>query len=339
MMNDELKTRAIVGQCGGCVVRRRQGYFIPLHRSSFIVHRSSFRSFIVHRSSSRGMTLVEMLTAMMVSVMLIGTAFSTFWAATQAWDKSKRRSEMIRLMEGSAQLLTRYLRAIQPPFLQGGLAFVAINDGDEEGDYDSICFYSSANPRFPRELAYSDLCEVEFYIDTGTKTDETAQPTDEMTGEAVDQTLGNAMGSALETATGTGGLWLRIDPTPDDDLQSSGYLIELGAQITSLNFRFFDGAEWVEDWLDDTRVPVAVEFTLIITDPTDRENPMILTRLVTIPLAKAINDGAFATTGGSTTSADSGSSDSGQSGSSQSGGASSGGGTYSVSGSGGASGR
>jgi hypothetical protein len=41
-MNDELKTEAIVGQCGEGVVRRRQGFLFSLHRSAFIIHRSVF---------------------------------------------------------------------------------------------------------------------------------------------------------------------------------------------------------------------------------------------------------------------------------------------------------
>jgi hypothetical protein len=296
------------------------------------------------------MTLVEMLTAMMVSVLLIGTAFSTFWAATQAWDKAKRRSEMIRLTEGTVQIITSYLRAIQPPFLQLNPAFFAINDGDEESDYDSVCFLSSANPRFPRELDKSDLCEVEFYIDTGAETEETAQPTAEMTGEAAKQPLASASASGANTAKG--GLWMRIDPTPDDDIETGGYLVELGEQITSLNFRFFDGMEWLEDWYDETQVPIAVEFTLTVSELQGRENPMTLTRLVTIPMAKAINEGAFASSGQSTMTQSSGSGTSGASPSGTSSGGSSGstpsggsggqgssGGTQSTARSGGSSGR
>ena len=244
------------------------------------------------------MTLVEMLTAMMVSVMLIGTAFSTFWAATQAWDKAKRRTEMVRLLEGSAQVLTRHLRAIQPPFLQTNPVFLAYNDSDETGDYDAVYFLSSANPRSPRELAMSDLCEIAIYIDTGLPADETAQPTDVMTGEATDQTAATTEQTAAET--GPGGLWLRMDPTPDEDIETGGYLIELGDMATGLNFRFFDGVEWMDDWLDDTLVPEAVEFTLTVSDPMERENPMTMTRLVTIPLAKAINAGAFVPSSGTT---------------------------------------
>ena len=55
------------------------------------------------------MTLIELLTAMMVSVILLGTAFTTFWTATRSWETSKRRTEMIRMLDGAAVLLGQLL--------------------------------------------------------------------------------------------------------------------------------------------------------------------------------------------------------------------------------------
>jgi len=243
------------------------------------------------------MTLVEILMGMMVSALLVGTAFSTFWVATQSWEKSKRRAQMVRLLDGTADLIARHLRAIQPPFYQGTPAFLAIDDGDEVNDYDTVAFVSAANPRTPPELNVSNLCEVQFHIDTGTN-EGSGLATGERATEPADQAVAEpsavAAGMAGAPAEAQGGLWMRIDPTPDDDLQSGGYLIQLGEQFTSLKFRFFDGTEWVDEWYDDTQVPQAVEFTLTVSDPADRENPMSLIRLVRIPTAKAINEASQA---------------------------------------------
>lgn len=225
-----------------------------------------------YRRSAAGLTLVELLTAMMVSVLLIGTAFSTFWTATRAWEKARRRTEMIRLLEGVAGVLTRHIRAMQPPFFEENPAFVAYNDGDEEAglDYDTVIFLSAANARFPRELALADLCEIEFFIDTGSR--------------------GQADNEQVATDSNVGGLWMRIDPTPDDDVESGGYLVALGEQVVSLDFRFFDGYEWLEEWYFDNEVPEAIEFTITVSDPDGLENPMTLTRLVTVPTAATINN-------------------------------------------------
>lgn len=229
-------------------------------------------------NARRGMTLIELLTAMMVSTILIGTAFTTFWTSTQAWEKSKRRNEMIKLITQASDTIERHLRAIQAPFNSLNSAFVVLDDSDEELDYDDVSFLSSANARFPRELAFADLCEIEFYIDTG----ERGQYGDEQE----------------VTATNNGGLWMRIDATPDDDVEGGGYLICLGEQIVSFNLRFFDGYEWVEEWFSTYEVPEAIEFSLVVVDPEGLENPMSLTRLVSVPLAKTINEsstGEFAT--------------------------------------------
>jgi len=260
-------------------VQSPKSAFIVRH-SSFIIHRSSF--------SVRAMTLIEILTAMMVTSLLIGTAFSTFWVATQSWDKAKRRTEMFRLLDGTADLVTRYLRTIQPPFIEGGAAFVAYNDSDDAGDYDSIAFVCSGNPRSPSVLAMSDLCEIEFYIDAGETGEE-----GEATGAT--ETEPTARGERSETGERVNrGLWMRIDPTPDEDLESGGYLTQLSPQITSFDVQFFDGAEWTEEWLNTTAVPEAVEFSLTVTDPEGRENPMTLTRLVYLSTAVAVNDGTMA---------------------------------------------
>jgi len=222
------------------------------------------------RNRRRGFTLIELVTAMMVSVLLIGTAFSTFWTATHAWEKAKRRTEMFRLLQGAAELITRQLRAMQPPFFEENSVCFAVDDGDEEGDYDSIAFLSNANPRVPSDLDLSDLCEVEFYIDTGER--EVAE----------DETV-------IAGTPGEGGLWMRIDPTPDDDPLGGGYLVQIGGQIVSFDLRFFDGTEWLDEWYYDTEAPVAVEFTLTVADSDGLENPMTLTRLVVIPMAERIN--------------------------------------------------
>lgn len=215
------------------------------------------------------MTLIELLTAMMVSTILIGTAFATFYTATSAWEKAKRRTEMLRLLEGAAEVITRHFRAVEAPFMEINPTFIALNDGDEYGDYDDVCFLSSANARFPRELALGDLCEIEFYIETGER------------GAFEDEQM---------TAQLSPGLWMRIDPTPDDDVETGGYLVLLGEQITSFNVTFIDGQEQLDEWFYDYEAPEAVEFTLVVTDPEERENPMSLTRLVVIPKAELINE-------------------------------------------------
>jgi hypothetical protein len=230
----------------------------------------------VKRRRRAGMTLVELITAMMVSVLLIGTAFATFWSSTQAWEKAKRRTEMLRLLEGTADVIIRHLRSIEPPFMEYNSTFVAIDDSDDLASYDSMTFLSSANARFPRQLAFSDLCEIEFFLESGI--------TDEMTAEAVD---------ASDLAPG---LYMRIDPTPDDELETGGYLVPLGEIVTSFDIRYFDGYEWVEEWYFESEVPEAVEFSITVADPLERENPMTLTRLVVISNAEQINGGAYGTT-------------------------------------------
>jgi hypothetical protein len=242
-----------------------------------------------------------MLASMMVSILILGTAFSTFWVATQSWEKARRRTEMLRLLEGVSAILTRQIQSVQPPFYQANPVFIAINDTDAEGDYDGIAFLSGANPRYPKVLETSDLCEIEIYVDAGAAAEDAP-------GGA--PSTGADMSGAMEAGAATGtprqntGLWMRIDPTPDDDVESGGYLLSLAPEITSFNVQYYDGVEWLEEWYTDYEAPQAIEFTITATDPEGRENPMSLTRLVLVPNAERINNssGSTMTSGQGTTS-------------------------------------
>jgi hypothetical protein len=181
---------------------------------------------------------------------------------------------MIRMLDGAADLVAEHLRAMQAPFYSDSYCFVAINDGDELMNYDGICFLSGANARFPRELAYADLCEVEFYLETGIR--------------------GLYGTEQAVTSSAEGGLWMRIDPTPDDDVESGGYLLCLGEMIASFNCSFFDGYEWVEDWYYNYEAPEAIEFSMTVVDPDELVGPMSVTRLVSIPMAETINNASGA---------------------------------------------
>jgi hypothetical protein len=62
-----------------------------------------------------------------------------------------------------------------------------------------------------------------------------------------------------------GGLTMRIDPTPGEELDDGGETVELSPWVKSFKVLYFDGEEWVDEWLGDT-LPRAVEFHLTIAD-------------------------------------------------------------------------
>ena len=55
----------------------------------------------------------------------------------------------------------------------------------------------------------------------------------------------------------------------DGTLEEGGTTLELAEGVDGLNFRYYDGAEWVDDW--DTRIrgglPKAIEVVLLMSDP------------------------------------------------------------------------
>lgn len=202
-----------------------------------------------------GFTLIELIVGLVIATFIMGSAAIVFVTTMDNWDRGKREQRILQAAQTTADLIERYLRCATPPGRNYG-TFMGEDLSSEDVDGHRLTFLSTAEGRFPRSLARGDLSEIEFCYD----------PDEDR-------------------------LTMRIDATPDDEPTAGGYRIQLSPLVQAFRVMYFDGFEWVTEWIDSTTLPMAVEFHLIIGDPADvaadgTMRTREISRLVWLPMGK-----------------------------------------------------
>jgi len=262
----------------------------------------------------RGFTLVEVMVASLLLVIILGGVYATFSAGRRATLIVEERGDLVQtarvlLTRITAELEELYL---EPPPLEssttatggtpGGAATpsgagetppsselgaetpefpgiptdtAAAGEGsaaaEEEGaslppllgsrdengapDADQIEFTARIGPRRRGELPPTTLARVQYYLDTDDSTEE--------------QGLIRTENRYLDLAEDEEGT--RVE--------------ELSPLVRSLEFRYYDGEaeEWADEW-DQEAPPLAVEVSLVVADPEEREEPVDVSGVVSLKL-------------------------------------------------------
>lgn len=181
-----------------------------------------------------GFTLAELLVGMLISSLILGAAAGVFVTSMDSWNRGERTYRLQQVAQTTGDLIERHLRSAVGP--SGARSFLFsgedLSNGDTYGH--RLIFLSAAGGRLPRGEAPTDMSEVEFGFDP-----------------AEDDAL-----------------TMRIDTTPDDELDAGGYNVTLTPLIKSFKVLYFDGTDWLEEW-DDNKLPQAVEFHLTLADGDD----------------------------------------------------------------------
>jgi len=163
----------------------------------------------------------------------------------------------------------------QEEFTTQQITFIAEDDYDPstEQDLDNLRFTCATNDPRLREEATFDLYEVFYYVDLDEETEE----------EGLVRRCNYWPGLATET-------------TEEE-------VIEISPLVRGLNLRFLEEItaeqeeiEWLDTWEDTTRLPAAVEITLVLTPPKAREQSrqeegipeFVYTTVVRLPLREPV---------------------------------------------------
>lgn len=211
-----------------------------------------------------GFTLVELLIGMVISTLIIGAAAGIFTTALSGWEKGQTKARQLQTARACIDVIENALRSAVTPERVRDFVFYGedLSDGRTAGH--RLIFLSSVPWRIPRSRPQSDVSVVEFVYDP-----------------LVPE-----------------GMTLRIDAALDDDLTEGGETIILCSSIRSFSVLYYDGFEWLDEWLESSELPLALEFQLTF-NPTDEnasddtalsieENPeeyFSVKRLVSIPVA------------------------------------------------------
>lgn len=220
---------------------------------------------------SRAFTLLELLVGLTVATLIVTAAAGVFVATLDAWQRGSESAQLLQAGRTAADTIERHLRGALPPELRDDYVFQGEDLSDEAAFGHRLTLASANVARFPRAESAADAWELEITYD----------PVE------------------------TDGLTLRLDPSPDNEYDTGGYLMDLAPGVTSFQVLYYDNGEWLEDWYRD-ELPHAVEFhlTLEAVDPAadpdaeptrDDDGPprrsITVSRIVTLPMAgEAAND-------------------------------------------------
>jgi type II secretion system protein J len=191
-----------------------------------------------------GFTLLELVLAMTVTAIVSAALFTSMSGAF----KARRQIESHLAGRETGRMVMATVRAdLQciPPAggRVSGVFAGEDNAGMNNADADRIT-YVTANPGLKSDQDVGDLRRVELRL-----LESNDDPDHYVLARLV-----------------TGNLLARVEPEPAVQV--------LARRIVSLNLRYFDGGEWLEEWdstLVDNAIPVAVEIVLVLAPELDRE--------------------------------------------------------------------
>ncbi|MBS1719510.1 MAG: prepilin-type N-terminal cleavage/methylation domain-containing protein [Armatimonadetes bacterium] len=227
----------------------------------------------------RGITLIELLVALVIAAIIAATAarsFSFALTAQQRLDDAHLRDQRIRAFEQRLVDLIRgaevtssatneasfFIGADSPDSLSGG--------GGLEGSNATSLTFTTFGGRINASTLDSD--------DDFETLNQNVGPQGGVTEVSLSMT-------PVGTPTGVeGGLYLREQKPADGDPTQGGFESQLNADVTNISFEFFDGEAWQTSWDTRTqqgvrRIPAAVRVTYNLSSDTNDQSHVLVIRL------------------------------------------------------------
>jgi general secretion pathway protein J len=199
-----------------------------------------------------GFTLLEVVISVGILAVILSIVYNTFNSSMKAFTAMENQGDAyaqarIVLTRMSEEIASIYF---SPQNRNTGLL------GEDRDEYDlpadSLHFTSLSHIRWVKDSKESELCEIGYY---------------------------------LEKDEETGSLFRREDWNVDGTIEEGGRPLELAQGVDGLNFRFYDGEEWADEW--DSRIkgglPKAIEVVLVMRDP--RRKRITFSNIFTVPIA------------------------------------------------------
>ncbi len=207
-------------------------------------------------SAITGFTLLEVMISVGILAVILTIVYNAFNTSMKALTAMETRGDAyaqarIVLNRMSEEIGSIYLSETKPNTGTG-----LLGEDEDEGDlpFDSLHFTSLSHVRWVKDSKESELCEIGYYLEK-----------DEEAGESL--------------------LFRREDWNVDGTLEEGGRPLELAEGVDGLNFRYYDGDEWVDDW--DSRIkgvlPKAIEVVLVMRDP--RRGRIAFSNIVPVAMA------------------------------------------------------
>jgi len=240
-------------------------------------------------SSNKGFTLIEIMVAVAISMMIIGSVYAVFKSSLNAYQKDETR---IIMLQKCRTTLDRIAQDVTNMFYASDdeeLVFLCGDNADPETnmDMDMVSFVTVVNPNLrdyvPQEESKtsntssdeeetennlpSDLARVVYFIGQNPETDEPLMSLMRVETTKLDTQNLQDMLEQMQSST-------RSSQSEEvQELLKSSVLMD---NVAGLNIRYFDGSDWADTWdmEEEQQLPQALEITLSVTDPDNKGTPL-----------------------------------------------------------------
>jgi len=201
-----------------------------------------------------GFTLLEIMISIGILVVILTIVYNTFNSSIRAFTTIDEHGDTY----GEARLvLNRMSEEIGSIYMSGDNPNTGLLGEDRDEDdlpFDSLHFTSLSHIRWVKDSRESELCEIGYYLETDREREQTF-------------------------------LFRREDWNVGGALEEGGIALELAERIDGLDFRYYDGEEWVDDWDSKARggLPKAIEVVLLVEDPSRKR--IAFSSIITVRMA------------------------------------------------------
>jgi general secretion pathway protein J len=199
----------------------------------------------------RGFTLIELLVALGIVAVLVTLLYETFNSVLRSTQQTDEESEMDQMARISMGIMVNELKSVywhppgNPP-VDSPFVFIGQDDLTGTGASDTLRFTALSHARFQEGVADPTVSILEYELVPVPETETAVLMHTEET---------NLLSQSQDTLE----------------------RYELAERVIGLNFRYFDGKEWSDEWsaADHKKLPKAVEIQLILKDYAGRERRFI----------------------------------------------------------------
>jgi len=223
-----------------------------------------------HRLFRRGFTLLEILSATMISAILLGALYAVYNGALKLRQKNYGSMEAGLPRAYAAEIMDRDFRNMLPPV--GILAGAIIGETSEQNNtrYDRAEFFASTGAVTDKE-PWGDIQKVEYYLADSEEGDTEG---DEKNGKPSKDLVRAVMRNLLASTT----------EGPIETRLLKG--------VRSLTIAYYDGAVWQDSWDSttlDNALPKAVNISIEFAPESEKEETQTPLELLIEVAASAVS--------------------------------------------------
>ncbi|NIS60473.1 MAG: hypothetical protein GTO13_07200 [Proteobacteria bacterium] len=203
-----------------------------------------------------GFTLLEIIISIGILVVILTIIYGTFNSSMRAFTVMENLGDAY----GQARLiLNRMSEEIGSVYLSKnnsnpGTGLLGEDGEQDDLPFDSLHFTSLSHVRWVKDSRESELCEIGYYLEKDPETEKSF-------------------------------FFRREDWNVDGTLQEGGVVLEMAEGVDGLNFRYYDGEEWVDEWDSKARngLPKAIEVVLLMSDQSQKR--IAFSNVIPVPMA------------------------------------------------------